>query len=253
MKKFFLLFIISSSLFASIFDEYNLYKAQTTFKKSDLNASLEYYKKIENKTDKMYYNMANIYYKQKNYKEAINSYNKIKDETLQYKTLHNLGNTYAHEEKIEKAIEAYEKALEIKDDNDTRFNLELLKQKQQNEQNQKNKDEQNKKNDKSQDKEDKNEEEKDSNENEKNMKENEQKQQEHQKDNQSKEKQERKKEIEEEQEKLEEFQNDALKKDELSNIEDKKWAKMLEKRGINTLMTPIKTKGEKNENHINPW
>jgi hypothetical protein len=44
-----------------------------------------------------------------------------------------------------------------------------------------------------------------------------------------------------------------LKKDELSNIEEKKWQKILDSRGVNTLMTPIRTKGEKNENNINPW
>jgi len=35
-------------------------------------------------------------------------------------------------------------------------------------------------------------------------------------------------------------------------MEERKWNKQLEKRPINTLMMPIKTKGETHEN-INPW
>ena len=37
----------------------------------------------------------------------------------------------------------------------------------------------------------------------------------------------------------------------ISNMEERKWQKMLNKRGVNTLMIPLK-KGERN-NEKNPW
>ena len=44
-----------------------------------------------------------------------------------------------------------------------------------------------------------------------------------------------------------------IKEHKLSDMEEKKWSKILENRGINTLLTPIRTKGEKDETTINPW
>ena len=89
-----------------------------------------------------YYNAGDAYYKAGNYKKALEMYNKVQtqDTALKANTLHNKGNAYAQLGKYKKAIEAYEEALKLKEDKETRENLEtvkkLLKKKQQKQKNQ---------------------------------------------------------------------------------------------------------------------
>ena len=100
---------------------------QQNYEQKRLNLSLKYYNKIVNKSDKIYYNIANILYKQKNYTKAIMEYDKIKSKQLEYKKLHNLGNCYAQLNQIDKSIQYYKEALKIKNDQDTNSNLQMLK------------------------------------------------------------------------------------------------------------------------------
>ncbi len=51
--------------------------------------------------------------------------------------LHNIGNSQFQKKEWDKAIETYEKALELKEDEDTRFNLELAKKQKKKEEEQK--------------------------------------------------------------------------------------------------------------------
>jgi len=99
-----------------------------------------------------YYDLANALYKEGKYKEAIKYYDKVQtqDKALEFRKLHNLGNSYFKLRKYKKAIQMYEKALKIKEDEDTRYNLELAKKmlqkrKKQNQKNQKKRQKQNKK------------------------------------------------------------------------------------------------------------
>jgi len=66
---------------------------------------------------------------------------------LEAKKLHNVGNSYAKLGEIDRAIKAYKDALKVKFDEDTKYNLDLLKEKKE-EQKQKNDQNQNEQQDK---------------------------------------------------------------------------------------------------------
>ncbi len=118
-----LIFIVQLSLNASFFDELNLFKAQVEYKNENYKSSLNLYKKIENKSNKIYYNMGNILYKQKLYEKAIITYKKINSLELNHKKLHNIANCYLALDKLDIAIAFYKSALKFQDNKDTKFNL----------------------------------------------------------------------------------------------------------------------------------
>ena len=76
-----------------------------------------------------YYDWGDALYKAGRYDEAIKVYNKVQtsDKELEFRKLHNLGNSYFKLQKYKKAIQMYQKALRIKNDPDTQYNLELAK------------------------------------------------------------------------------------------------------------------------------
>jgi len=127
MRIVIFIFTLHIYLFANIFDDINLFKAQVAFKNKNYTQSFEAYKKIEYKSDEVYYNMANILYRQKKYTEAIEYYLKINSEKLNYKKLHNIGNCYIGLEKLDIAVSFYKSALKYKRNKETLFNLELAK------------------------------------------------------------------------------------------------------------------------------
>ena len=185
---------------ASMFDFSYIKKANEAYKKGDFNKAASYYQKIDKPNDEVRFNLADSYYKMKQYKKAAEIYKNIKDEKLQFKKLHNLGNCYANLKKIDEGIKAYEKALKIKEDKDTRYNLELLKKMKKRQKNKKNKNQKQNKNNKKT------------------------------------------------------AANKKPKKEPISDMEVRKYNKMLNKRGINTLMLPLKTKkGERQNENIKPW
>ena len=116
---------ISSISFASINDDIHIYKAMKFYKNSEYKEAYENFEKIENKTDQIVYNMANSLYKQKKYRQAIKLYQKIKNENLAHKKYHNIANSYIFLENYEKAIEYYNKALKYSNDERTKFNLAM--------------------------------------------------------------------------------------------------------------------------------
>ncbi len=253
------LFIVMN-LNASIFDDINIYKSNKMIQEGKVQESRELLESIENKSDKIYYNIANNYYQEKDYQKAIENYQKIKSKELQFKTLHNLGNSYANIKNIDEAIKSYENALKIKENQDTKFNLELLKKKQQ--QDQQNKEE--KKNKDKQNEQKRNNKTDDSKEDEEFKEDQELKESEQKKDakekkenvsNTNDQKREEKLESKEEEElekKEEQLQASEAKEVDLSHLEEKKWEKVLKNRDVRTLMVPLQKKGENNE-QINPW
>ena len=139
------LFILFSLLFsnqhaeAGVFDFMELKKAKEAYENGDFKESTKLYENYanESKNSEGYYNAANGYYKQKKYKEAIESYKKatFEDEDKRAKNFSNLGNAYAKNGDLPKALESYEESLKIKEDKETRENLKeveklLEKQKQ---------------------------------------------------------------------------------------------------------------------------
>jgi len=96
------------------------------------------------------FNLADAIYKQERYEESSALFDALKDdaptETDLAKVYHNIGNSLVKEQKLDEAISAYKSALRINpNDKDTRHNLALTTQQQEQEnknENKENKDEQ---------------------------------------------------------------------------------------------------------------
>ena len=139
MKNIVFVLFLSISLFANIFDDYNIINAQKSYEQKDYEKALIYLNKIKKQDSKVFYNRGNTLYKLKRYEDAINEYLKVLDVNLMHSVNHNIANAYLNlkneneEENIEnlnKAIEFYNKALVYKDDEKTVYNLEMTIQKQ---------------------------------------------------------------------------------------------------------------------------
>jgi len=257
--------LLSTLTFGSLLDFTYLQDAKDAYSKGEYQRAGELYGKIE--SDEAKFNQADALYRQKKYSEAIELYNSIQKPDLEFQKLHNIGNCYANLKKLDKAISSYEGALKLKEDKDTRFNLELLKkQKKQQEQKKQNKKEQNKDNKEKKDKQDK--------QNQQN------KQDKEKKDNSNKEQKENQKNRNgNDQNRTDKqkggqptpkptptqaptqtpkpHQNPSAEQNRtqppISNMEERKWQKMLNRRGVNTLMLPLnKGKGGR-LNEENPW
>ncbi len=126
MKIVFSLLILGTLLFGDIFDDYHLYKANGYISLNQYQKALEHYEKVENKTAIIYYNLGNLYYLQGEYQKAITAYKQVNEVTLEFQTLHNLGNSYVKTNQIDKAINTYQKAILLQNDPSTKTNLELL-------------------------------------------------------------------------------------------------------------------------------
>ncbi len=116
---------------ARVFDFFDIEKANEAYKHGDFTQAAEVFNEVvkSNKSPQSIYNLANSYYKEGKYKEAVKEYDNIiaKTPLLQYKKAFNKGNTYFKLKAYQKAIEAYEEALKIMDEEDLRFNLALAK------------------------------------------------------------------------------------------------------------------------------
>lgn len=128
MRIFLIILFLSIFLKANVFlDDYYIYQTNKFYEKKEYEKALKYLEKIENKNSKIFYNMGNILYIQGKYEEAIDYYEKVKDLELKHQINHNMANSYVKLQNYEKAIEFYKKALEYKNDEKTKYNLELIK------------------------------------------------------------------------------------------------------------------------------
>ena len=215
-------FLNNTDIKASIFDFKTIDKADSAYKSENYKKAIEQYSSLEQK-EQTKYNLANSLYKDKKYEEAIKKYKDIKsdDKYFNFKRLHNLGNSYVNTGNLEKAKSSYKKALKIKNDKQTKENLELvekeIEKKKQNEQN-------------------KDSEKKDSKDNKKETK----------KDESKKENRNKKEDEEKQKDKKTYNQN------EISDLEEEKWIKQLENQKTNSLLK--KMNSIKKENDLeNPW
>jgi len=125
MKKVYIFLLIAIVSRAGVFDFYYIYNAEKNYKHKKYHKAIDAYTKVD-KSEYARYNLANSYYKAKEYKKAINVYKKIKNKKLQFQKLYNMGNSYAKIKKIDTAINSYKMALKIKKDKDAMYNLALL-------------------------------------------------------------------------------------------------------------------------------
>jgi len=145
----FALFLVKQDSHAGIFDFMELDEAKKSYNSKDYKNSAEAYTKHAQTSNngQSFYNAGNSFYKNKNYKEALESYQKavFDDENQRANNFSNIGNTHiklGEKDALQKAKESYEKSLEIREDKDTRENLdevEKLIKKQKQEQKDKNK------------------------------------------------------------------------------------------------------------------
>ena len=154
-------FVLAALLFsrpdahAGLFDFQDLNAAKKAYEEGDYNRSAQMYKEylLENNSTQARYDYANALYKMGDYKNASKYYETVstQERELGYQNAHNLGNSYAKQgdlPALNKAVASYEKALSIKDDVQTKENLERVKamlkeqeqKKKENQDNQKNKD-----------------------------------------------------------------------------------------------------------------
>ena len=240
-----LLFNIQN-LDAISFDFETIKEANNAYKNEDYKKAAKKYSSLEKK-EQAKYNLANSLYKDGKFKEAINEYKSIKsdDKDLNYKKLHNLGNSYVKNSKLQEAKKAYENALKIKNDKQTKDNLDLVnKALKKQEQKDKNSDKQNKNSDKQNKNKDK-----DKN---KDTKKSEKKETEtEKKPNKEAKKSEKKEESKKEEEEKQNNQKTAN-QNEISDLEEDKWLKQLENQKTNSLMKKMESKKEDN-NSYKPW
>jgi len=259
---------------AGVLDFMELERAKESYQNGNYKESAkeyESYAKNQN-SPQSFYNAANSYYKDKNYDKALEVYKKaiFKDDEQRAKNYANIGNSYVKQAKkgsLEKAIESYEKSLKLKDDKDTRENLEavkkfLEKKKQDSKKKNQNKSDKDKNSDNEKDSSDKNKEsDKSKNKSEKNdtskSKEDNQKNNSDKKKSQEKEKgKDSKKDKEDSKSKVN--GKDSTSKEQLSSVkmsdaEAKKWLKRLNKEK-NTYMYRLDSKTNKQENKDEkPW
>ncbi|MFT7824302.1 MAG: tetratricopeptide repeat protein [Sulfurimonas sp.] len=130
IKSMLTLFTFHSLFFtpaiAGLTDFKTIEKAHKAYEAKEYTESKTLFKQLDTSLPQTKYDIGNAQYKSKNYDAAIKSYESAEGIAPAIRE-HNIGNSYFRKKKWEKAIESYEKALEAKEDEDTRFNLELAK------------------------------------------------------------------------------------------------------------------------------
>jgi len=250
---------------AITFNFENIEKATKAYENKEYKIASDNYRQVT-ANSQSFYNLGNALYKQEKYEDAIKAYNKVvtNDKNLESQKLYNLGNSYVKTNNLSKAKELYEKALKISDDKQTKENLdavnkELEKQKQKQKEQKNKKDEGLKKQD--QEKKDDTKEDKKNQNQEKNKKENQEKKKQEEKNKKSnnekqkedKENQKQKDMDKAEKQKAEETTSDDKKENQISQMEEKKWMKMLQNQKTPLYLQKVNTKKESSNDEEQPW
>jgi len=258
--------LLSVWLWGSPLDFYTLHKAESAYKAGRYVESARLYDKLaKTKGDSARLNAGDAWYKAGDYAKAKERFEKITDRSLRFQKWHNLGNTYAHLGKIERAIEAYKKALKIKDDPDTRYNLQLLQKAQK--KRKKSSSQQNGAQKKRKQKEKKSHKSGSKRNNQQNKKSSDKKRDQNKKENkksskkaknghakEQKRQQKKTQKSERNRQKAQQMQQ-HMKEEPISDMELRKWEKMLKQRRIRTLMLPMNRSEQprRSDDAIHPW
>ena len=113
---------------ASVFDSYHLHTAYSNYANSDFSTSKEHLKKVVNRSLQSQLLLANTYYRQGDFKLAIQTYKSIRSrsETVKQTLYYNIANAYAKLEKYDKAKRYYAKTLQLGADEDASHNLRTV-------------------------------------------------------------------------------------------------------------------------------
>ncbi|MHC3993500.1 tetratricopeptide repeat protein [Thiomicrolovo sp. ZZH C-3] len=287
MLRYLLPGLAAGLLHAGVLDFHTLSNAASAYSGGDYAAAAEGYGALQGKNDAARFNYGDALYKQQQYKEAADVFAQVQAPELRQKALHNLGNSLANLGKTDEAIKAYEEALKLGNDDETQYNLDLLKkqkeqekQKEDNQNNQsdqnqseqsdqqqndqKQQDDQQKKDQKSQDGGSKGEDQQQKAEQQSG--EPTQQEQEKQADGERDKQQQNGQQDEQQQEASPQSEREpenpqapdaheqqAAMADPISDMEERKYNQMLDKRGIRTLMIPLSGKGEPHDDETTPW
>jgi len=113
---------------ASVFDNYYLDKAYQAYQDREFNTTNEYLDKLDTSSLQSRFALANTYYRQGDYKKALKNYLSIRSTSplIKQKLYYNIANCYAKQKVYEKAKIYYTKALQLGEDKDARANLALV-------------------------------------------------------------------------------------------------------------------------------
>ena len=273
---------------AGILDFADLSSAKSAYENKEYAHAAELYKQYakESKSIESYYNQGNALYKQKNYKKAIQAYEKASFESKSdnAKKYANIGNSYVKQAKpqsLKKAVASYEKSLKLKDDKAVREDLEAVKKylkkqeqkkkKQKKKQDKNSKDKKKKSDDKQKSKDSKDKKKSDKKKDSQGKQKSDKKSQEKKKKEKQKEKKEQqKKEKEKKQEKMKELEDKKKEKEKskqsesqakqkqmsskkMSNEEEKKWLQKLNQQQNTYMYRLNKQNNEKEDSNEKPW
>lgn len=243
--------IFPNTTYASIFDFQVIKEANKAYENQEYEKAQKGFQEVA-RNAQGYYNYANSLYKQGKYEQALKQYEKVvtKDKELEFKKLHNMGNSAAMLKNYDKAEEFYKKALHIRQDEQTRQNLEIV-QKQKKQEQEKQKNDQND----SQNNEDESDQEKS---NDEQQKQDHQEQNKNQQDNKNEDKKEGQKEENQNdsnQQNTQEEQNQNIQQTQMEQIstqEEQKWLNMLQDQEVPILLYKVPN-STKEEDVKNPW
>jgi Ca-activated chloride channel family protein len=275
MRYLLISILVSTLSFAGMFDFMTLKSARQAYERGQYDKAARLYEEVAKEgSDEAKFDAADAYYKMGKYEKALELYRDVKSKNLQFEKLHNMGNCYAKLGKIDEGIKAYEAALKIKEDEDTRFNLELLrklkkeqkrekekktqqKNEKRNNENGNGKQNENKNSGKSKERQQRKQKNRQQQQNQKNQSEQSQKD-ENRKEASDRKRNETKKRKDQNQKsdgnRENEMKRKMPKEEPISEMELRKWNKVLNRRGIHTLMLPMQTqKGERSEDETTPW
>ncbi len=113
---------------ASMLDNYHLNRAYKNYKASDLNETKKQIQQIKLRSLQSQMLLANVYYKQRAFKKAIQTYKSIRSTSpkIKQQLYYNIGNAYAMQEAYDKAKVYYTKVLQLGEDPDAAHNLRLV-------------------------------------------------------------------------------------------------------------------------------
>lgn len=113
---------------ASLLDHYRLNLAYKSYEGSDFNGTKTELKQLNERSLQSQVLLANTYYKQRTFKKAIQTYKSIRSTSplIKQQLYYNIGNAYAMMELYDKAKIYYTKALQLGNDEDAAYNLQLV-------------------------------------------------------------------------------------------------------------------------------
>ena len=113
---------------ASMLDNYHLNLAYKSYKASDFNETKREIQQIKVRSLQSQMVLANTYYKQRAFKQAIQTYKSIRSTSpkIKQQLYYNIANAYAMLESYDKAKMYYTKALQLGEDPDAEHNLRLV-------------------------------------------------------------------------------------------------------------------------------